>query len=510
MPDNSINPVLGIDLGTTFSAIARWDGRGPQIYRLRTGEIELQSVVYFDPKTEEFLVGALAYNKGLIHPENMAFGIKRFMDDAKHRIEIGGRTFTPIELSSKILASLYGNVVSMFPKNVFKGRGTVVTVPYYFMAHQLENTKDAAALANINCRKILQEPIAASLSYAWKCVQENPTREGEETILVFDLGGGTFDLTLFKLIQSKDTLRFEVLGTGGDDRLGGMDFDECLVNLLLEKSGLTEAVLKLKGNKKKEIEYRKAYQKVRKGAVDAKIQLSFTKETRASIPFVIPPDKHIDVTVTRDEFEACIKSYTEKVRDIMERLWAVANVRASSVDRVVKVGGSSIIPCMHTLLCDAIGEGKIYADNDPSLCVAEGAALYAAYLDDPEVFGREIEITTRNCHALGVKLSGDRFARIISANRKAPCKGEHVFTTDKDNVETLDIEVYQGASNDINGNSRVGILSVPGLPKRPAGGLDILVTFTLNNEQKLVVKANIYEADTNKELVERLATFTAT
>ena len=135
MPDNAVNPVLGIDLGTTFSAIARWTGRGTEIYRMHGGEEELQSAVYLNPETEEMLIGKLAYKKGLIDPENLALGVKRKMDDNSQRIGIGGQEFSPVDLSSKILAHLYHNVEERFPKNVFDSRGSVVTVPYYFKAH---------------------------------------------------------------------------------------------------------------------------------------------------------------------------------------------------------------------------------------------------------------------------------------------------------------------------------------------------------------------------------------
>ena len=177
-------PVLGIDLGTTFSAIARWNGKGPEHYNIVSGGDELQSVVYVHPDSGEILVGKEAYKRGLLDPDNVAVGIKRKMDDGGQRVHLGGRDFTPIDISAKILERLYRDVQDKFPKGVFTSRGTVVTVPYYFKAHQFENTRKAADIANIKCLDLLQEPIAASLSYAWKLVQEHPEREGEETILV--------------------------------------------------------------------------------------------------------------------------------------------------------------------------------------------------------------------------------------------------------------------------------------------------------------------------------------
>lgn len=477
--DNELNPVLGIDLGTTFSSIARWDGRGPRVYQTKTGPETLQSVVYYNPQTQEILVGDLAYHRGLVNPENMAFGVKRYMDDAHQNLLLGGQKFSPIELSSLILKRLYNDVTEKFPKGRFGSRGTVVTIPYYFKAHQCENTRKAAENADINCIGILQEPIAASLSYAWQLVQNYPDRQGAEKILVFDLGGGTFDLTLFELIQTKEKLFFEVLATGGDDRLGGMDFDECLVQLLLEKSELSLEQLP-------EIERRKSRLKLLERAIEAKITLSATKETPVSV-FDVIPGQHIDTKVTRPEFENLIQVYLNKIEGIIEKLWATANISPSDVDRVILAGGSSRIPCMKTLLWDLIGEDKVYGNANPLLCVAEGAAMYAAYLDDREVFGRELEIRTRTCHALGVATMGGKFEVIIPANLKTPCQRKKLFTTSVDNVTDLNINVYQGSATLVKDNTLIGTLSIAGLPQRTHDELDIWVTFKVSEEQSLSV-----------------------
>jgi len=477
--DNELNPVLGIDLGTTFSAISRWDGRGSRTYQTSSGEDTLQSVVYLDPKTNELLVGKVAYKRGLINPENMVMGVKRKMDNRGEKITIAGRTFSPIELSAEILKKLYRDVQERYPKDQFKGRGTVVTVPYYFKAHQCENTRKAAELADIECIGIIQEPIAASLSYAWQLVQERPDREYEENILVFDLGGGTFDLTLFKLCQTKNKLLFEVLASGGDDRLGGLDFDECLADLFLKKGKLSleniEPML-----------YRKGRQKLLEQAVEAKITLSATNQTPVTITDVIP-GRHIDIEVTRAEFEECIGHYMDKIETIVENLWDAANMKPSEVDRVIRVGGSSNIPCMKELLGDLIGEDKIYGNTNAALCVAEGASLYASYLDDREVFGREIEIRTRTCHALGIEIAGGEFYPLIASNRKTPCEHQQIFTTDEDDMTILDINIYQGSSKMVKNNSLIGTINITGLPKRPKGQLDIEVAFRVSEDQALSV-----------------------
>jgi len=477
MPDHTTEPVLGIDLGTTFSAIAWWNERKKQSihYQTRTGDDSLQSAVYYDPEKSEFLVGQLAFNRGIVYPENLAFGVKRQMDDASQLIEIGNQSFSPIDLSAKILQRLYSDVADKFPSNGFKSRGTVVTVPYYFKAHQCENTRKAAELANINCIGLIQEPIAASLAYAWELVQNRGDWEGSENILVFDLGGGTFDLTLFKLEQTKTQLLFEVLATGGDDRLGGMDFDECLFKLLLNQSDISLEGLS-------DIEVRKVRAKMMKQVIESKHTLTATDSTYITIPDVLP-GRHIDTEVTRADFEASIQHYFDRIESIIDRQWTIANLPASKVDHVILVGGSSRIPRIKSLVSDLVGGDKVSRYSRPDLCIAEGAAMYAAYLDDPEIFGRSISITTRTCHALGVETSGGAFFSLIPANRKTPCELRQSFTTDSQQT-SLDINVYQGSASMVKDNTLIGTVSISDLPPDEP---DIEIIFKVSEEQLLSV-----------------------
>lgn len=485
MADNELNPVLGIDLGTTFSAIARWHEkrREPRHYQHSKSGDTLQSVIYGDPKTSEILVGQLAYRKGFVNPENVAIGVKRMMDDASQVISIGGKNFSPIELSAKILHELYQDVAKQFGDGTkFKSRGTIVTVPYYFKAHQCEHTRKAAAIADINCIGLIQEPIAASLAYAWQLVQDRPDEEIKENILVFDLGGGTFDLTLFCLHQTPEKLLFEVLATGGDDRLGGMDFDECLYNLILKKGGVSLTGLS-------DTDQKKAKQKVMEQAVEAKITLSSADDTYVTVTDVIP-GKHIDIKLTRAEFEESIQIYIKKIDSIVQKLWAVSNLRQSDMSRVILVGGSSKIPCMRSLVCDLIGEEKVYGNINASLCVAEGAAMYAAYLDDREIFGREIEVKTRTCHALGLERAGGKFFELIAANQPTPSERGQLFTNDVDNMTSLDINVYQGSAPDVKDNAKIGTIKID-LPPAKAESLDIMVIFKVDTEQNVTVTVEI-------------------
>lgn len=482
--DNQFNPTLGIDLGTTFSAIARWNGRGPEHYQ-HLGKDTVQSVVYCNPRTGELLVGDLAYRMGLRDgPDSMIVGVKRLMDDASQQVVLSGREFSPIEISAHILRQVYADAASTVPATPgFRARGTVVTVPYYFKAHQCENTRQAAEMAEVGGSgeiRILQEPIAASLAYAWQLVHSDPDREHEETILVFDLGGGTFDLTLFRLAQTKDKLLFEVLATGGDDRLGGMDFDLCLMELILKNSGISLAGLSPQ-------EERKARQTLVATAIEAKISLSAVPEWDV-IAGDMPSGLAFETIVARPQFEECIRLYIAKIESIMEKLWDTPNLnlKPSQIDRVIRVGGSSQIPYMKQLLQEQVGE-KVWGDIDPALCVAKGAAMYAAYQDDPDIFGKEIEIRTRTCHALGVETAGGRFEVIIPANLKTPCTRRKLFTFNANDMTAHDIQVFQGAARSVTGNSLIGAIPISGLPKRPRGELDIWVTFDVNNEQVLSV-----------------------
>jgi molecular chaperone DnaK (HSP70) len=486
MADNELNPVIGIDLGTTFSAIARWHEkrREPRHFQHSKSGDTLQSVVYCDPKTSEILVGKLAYGKGLVDPDNVAIGVKRQMDDASQTISIGGRNFSPIDLSAQILKELYQDVARQFGDGtLFNSKGTVVTVPYYFKAHQCEHTRKAAEIADINCVGLIQEPIAASLAYAWQLVQDRPDEDIRENILVFDLGGGTFDLTLFSLQQTAKKLVFEVLATGGDDRLGGMDFDEALYTLILDKGKVNLSDLS-------ESDRRKARRRVIEQAIETKITLSSTNNTYVTVPDVIP-GQHIDIQVTREEFENSIQVYVTKIDSILQKLWAVSNLRSSDVNRVILVGGSSRIPRMRSLVCELIGEEKVFGNINPSLCVAEGAAMYAAYLDDREIFGREIEVKTRTCHALGLETAGGRFYELIAANQPTLGDRRQLFTNDTDDMTSLDINVYQGSAPLVKDNTLIGTVNLTNLPPRKAGELEIWVTFKVDTEQNLSVIAEV-------------------
>lgn len=501
MVDNEKNPVLGIDLGTTFSAVAIWNGKGPKIIEDRVGKNTFQSVVYFDEKYDSYIVGRLAYRRGLQQPENMVLGVKRLMDDKNQKIRLGTREHSPIEISAMILRKIYDDVAEKTPG--FHSRGVVISVPYYFKAHQCENTREAAKLAGLNCTGILQEPIAASLAYGLEMADSGPNKERAELILVFDLGGGTFDLTIFELKQTKSELLFEVLGTGGDDRLGGLDFDKQLMEYIVANETYVGTNEKVDLSTVDERTKKLAGQKLMEASNQAKHELSATIGTYVTIPNVLP-GKHIDGDLKRAEFEACIGKYIEKIKNIVDDTFYKSGVKKTDITRVIKVGGSSKIPLISQFLETEIGAGKVYGNTNPDLCVAEGAAIYAAYLDDKDIFEREIIIKTRTCHALGIELSGGIFHPLIPANRKNPCQASQTFTTDKDNMTELEVNVFQGSARLVRDNAKIGTVQVRGLTPKPKGELDITITFKVSEEQ--VISVTIEEPITPIRITQSLKT----
>ncbi|PKG22904.1 Hsp70 family protein [Niallia nealsonii] len=486
--DNEKKPVLGIDLGTTYSAISRWTEKGPKVYQNPRREYTWASVVYYDERQEKPLVGNLALKRALIDPENAVIGVKRMMDDKNQKISLGNQVFSPIDISAMILRDVYEYAEKTTPG--FDPAGVVVTVPYYFTAVQNTNTSEAARLAGLNVLGIIQEPVAAALAYG---IHEEETLN-DEIIMVFDLGGGTFDLTVFRFTNRADKLTFEVLATGGDDRLGGLDFDQSLAELIKKKANL-----KLAGQS--ETDQLKAESALLESAKEAKEILSFEETTDIIKPNILP-GQHIEIEIEREEFEECIEHYFAKMDAIIDNVIEKASLSREDIGRVIKVGGSSRIPKIDELLTQKLGSNKTFGNIDPDLCVAQGASIYAAYLDERIEWSKEIEIKTATAHALGVGLGNGRVSVLIPGNRRTPCEETRIFTTDSNDCEELDIDLYQGSSKFIKNNKKIGTIHVPGLVKRPAGELDIKITFRINQQQS--VSVTIVQKDSNIRKVENV------
>ena len=475
--DAQNSPVIGIDLGTTYSSIARWNGKEADIYTPR-GERCFPSVIYYDERNDKYIFGNAAFMSGILNPDNVKIGVKRDMDDGSKKIKIGPKELTPIEISSMILKNMYDSIKAMFPAGVYNASGVVVTVPYYFKAHQFQNTTEAAKKAGLKMLGIIQEPIAAALAYG---LHHSNNNNRDENILVFDLGGGTFDLTIINIKEDSENLFFNVIGIGGDDRLGGLDFDKAFMDYIIQKEGIDFSTVK------KEKIRKIGKQKILDNVIRCKEILSATESTYVAIPDVIP-GVHIDSEYTRQDFEKAIDKYLVKIRKIIRETMAKARVGANDITKVLKVGGSSKIPIMDSIIESECGKNKTYSDIDPSLCIAEGAAIYAAYLSKNLDFNKNIKIETAVAHALGVEDGEGNFIALIEQNKRTPAQETLIFTTDKDNQTEIEVEVYQGTNSIAKNNSHVGTVKVSGLRPVPMGELDIKITFEVDSSQEVKVR----------------------
>lgn len=526
--NNPQQPLLGIDLGTTYSAIARWDGLNPQVYVDNlTGTNTTRSVVYLDGSGGDgpnYVVGQTAFQQTIINPENGCVGVKRLMDDKTHEIPLGApphsKIHSPIDLSAKILDGVYDNAAGLFPAGQFNPLGVVVTVPYYFKVNQRRNTRDAVLKAGLPpLLAIVDEPVAASLSYAWNMLGHNGGAKREK-ILVFDLGGGTFDVTLFDFTQDAGAFRFEVLATGGDDRLGGMDFDQRLYDYLVAVEGVNlDAV--------SDPHLRKSCrQNLLAGAEKAKETLAAAPNYLLAIPFV-PMKKNPAAfmhKITRAELDDCVRDYTARVAHIVletclegkmlpkgknlsidavsdclnkEGIAGLVPLFAGhGIDRVVRVGGSSNLLFFQNLLADLFGAGKVYGAANVNLAVVEGAALFAAYTFNPQCLGRNVQIIHRCSHPFGVETAGGAFSPLIEKNTVLPAKGAKTYQFGRDNVTHFDLNVYQGSSQLVKENAHVGTVHLAGLPPKPARALDVEVTFDMDSQGLVMVTVDVRDLST--------------
>ncbi|HEY3781255.1 MAG TPA: Hsp70 family protein [Fimbriimonadaceae bacterium] len=482
--DNEMHPLLGIDLGTTFSAVARWNGTGAEPLTSYENKPTTQSAFYLEPATGNISIGDQAYKKGHFNPDNAKIGVKREMDTGSKELRIGGRIFTPIQISAEILKHLVDDQKRKVPGLL--SRGTVVTVPYYFKENQIRNTKSAADLADIKCVSVLAEPIAAALLIVIREVMAHRSAMKDETFLVFDLGGGTFDLTLGRFLQKGSTVRFSVLGTDGHERLGGMDFDQSFAEFCIKKSGLdTTRIDALDAKKKRCFEFDSLM-------VAREVKHSLT--THESYEFLLcSQGSGLDVVtdVTRAEFETCIACYLEKISDVIDRLLTTTKKTSKDIDRVILVGGSSLIPAVRNLVSAKVGPNKTWGNVNPLLCVAEGAAVYAAYLESPAALGGiTLDLEIRTAHAFGVEAIGNQFVTIIPANTPLKAaKAERIFNPSRDELTSFVLRVFQGPGG-LTSDSRndlIGQIRIEGLTKRPRLDTDIHVIFEVTSENLLKV-----------------------
>ncbi|MFP4647030.1 MAG: molecular chaperone DnaK, partial [Candidatus Acetothermia bacterium] len=438
--------ILGIDLGTTNSCAAVLEGGEPEVITNAEGDRVTPSVVAFTDDGER-LVGETAKRQSITNPDRTIASIKRKMgEDHQIKVTQDGKTntFTPEEISAMILRKLKNDVSDKLGRKIKKA---VITVPAYFNDRQRQATKDAGKIAELEVERIINEPTAASLAYGLGGSEE-------ETILVYDLGGGTFDVSILELGDGV----FEVVSTDGDTKLGGDDFDERIMDWLIKRFKDKEGIdLSDDPN---------ALQRLKSAAEEAKIELSSRKETTINLPYLTADQsgpKHLEEKLTRAKFEGMIDDLLERTTRILENALSEADMTKDDIDQIVLVGGSTRIPRVQELIEDHI-PGKINKGINPDEVVARGAAVQAGVLagemDDVVL----LDVTPLT---LGIETLGGVTTPLIDKNTTIPTEKTKTFSTAEDNQTTVDIHVVQGERKMAEDNKSIGRFQLTGIPPAP-------------------------------------------
>ena len=480
---------VGIDLGTTNSVIAVMEGGEPVVIPNSEGSRTTPSVVAFT-KSGERLVGQLARRQAAVNPENTVSSIKRFMgrkfsevdserkivpyevkpgkdDRVVVRIPNADKEFTPEEISAMILQKLKTDAEAYLGEKV---TDAVITVPAYFNDSQRQATKNAGQIAGLNVLRIINEPTAASLAYGLD-------KKANETILVFDLGGGTFDVSVLDVGDGV----FEVKSTNGDTHLGGDDYDRRIVEWLAEEFKKSNGI-DLKAD-------RQALQRLTEAAERAKIELSSRLETSVNLPFITADQtgpKHLEMTLTRAKFESLTSDLTERCRGPFLAALKDANLTPQQIDEVVLVGGSTRMPVIQKLVKDLLGGKEPHKGVNPDEVVAIGAAIQAGVLKG-EV--KDILLLDVTPLSLGVETLGGVMTKLIERNTTIPTSRSQVFSTAADNQTSVEVHVLQGEREMARDNRTLGRFHLDGIPPAPRGMPQIEVTFDLDANGILNVKA---------------------
>jgi molecular chaperone DnaK len=477
-----MEPIVGIDLGTTNSEIALVRDGQPVVLE-DNGDPILPSFVGLS-EDGRLLVGAAAKNQWVLAPERTVKSIKRKIgQDVK--VKLGDQEYRPQEISAMILKALRDRAAAQLGVPVNKA---VITVPAYFNDAQRQATREAGELAGLEVVRILNEPTAASLTY-------DPSQRALQRLLVYDLGGGTFDVSI---VQAQEGV-VEVLASHGDTQLGGDDFDDLLLNLVCDRFQHDHGV-DLRGNLV-------ARSRMLRAVEEAKRHLSYHPFARIEEEFIAEKDGealHLNMEISRQEYETLIQPLLDRTMDCVQRALDDANLIASSIDKVVLVGGATRTPLITQMLEDRLGQ-PAHQEVNPDLCVAMGAAVQAGIIAGAEVGSVLVDITP---HSLGIKCVDSQrgfpfeyhFAPIIHRNTPLPASRSELFYTFHDNQTEVEIDVYQGESDDVRRNHRVGRFMVQGLSRVPAGN-PIVVQLDLNLDGILKVSARERSTSLQKQVV---------
>ena len=486
---------IGIDLGTTNSCVAVLEGGDPTVITNSEGERTTPSVVAFDRRSGERLVGQLARRQAVTNPERTVYSIKRFMgrrfSDVKTeaervgyqvksgpggdiRIEVDDKEYSPPEISAMILQKLKRDAEEYLGEEVSEA---VITVPAYFEDAQRQATKDAGRIAGLNVKRIINEPTAASLAYGMD-------KEEDQTILVFDLGGGTFDVSILELGEGV----FEVKATSGNNHLGGDDFDAKVVEWMVSEFKKVEGIDLSKD--------KMAAQRLVEAAEKAKRELSSTTSTSINLPFITADQngpKHMDLTLSRAQFNNLTADLVEATAGPVRQAMEDAALQVGQVDQVILVGGSTRIPAVQEQVKEITGK-EPHKGINPDEVVAVGAAIQAGVLAGEVKDVLLLDVTPLS---LGIETKGGVFTKLIERNTTIPTRKSEVFTTADDNQGSVEIKVYQGEREIAAYNKIIGNFQLVGIPPAPRGVPQIEVAFDIDANG--IVNVGAKDLGTGKE-----------